>query len=126
MAQSLRRGVEACPAAAAIMAEMSLQDSQVVFAGSRRSKPPLKSLPEEQSAGFAVAAACCAKPMEPVNTTAANAVPIPIAFSFIIGCSPLIAAWKDVIISPCCIRLSPRNPDCCAAVTRGRSPGPFP
>src|SRR5450432_3506635 len=85
-------------------------------------KPPLNPS-AGQFAGFAVASACCAKPTEPVDTTAANAALIPNAFSFIIGCSPVITAWKDVTISPCRTRLSPRNPDCCRAVTRGHGPG---
>src|SRR6266568_1813625 len=66
--------------------------------GQPRLKPPLNPS-AGQFAGFAVAAAFCAKPTEPVNTTAANAAPIPNAFSFMIGCSPVIAAWKDVIIA---------------------------
>src|SRR5271165_6188459 len=91
------------------MAEMSPGLANC-FCGQPRLKPPVNPS-AGQFAGFAGAAGGWAKPTEPVHTTAANAAPIPNAFSFIIGCSPLIAAWKDVIIYPCCFRLSPRSPD---------------
>jgi aryl-alcohol dehydrogenase-like predicted oxidoreductase len=66
---------------------------------------------QRQGAGFAGADWRCAKATLPVHTRAANAAAIPNAFRFIVRCPPVIADWKDVIISPCCIRLSAQSPD---------------
>src|ERR1039457_913813 len=95
------------------MAEMSAGFANCL-SGQPRVKPPCNPS-AGQSAGFAGADWRCAKATVPVHTRPANAAAIPTAFRFIIQCPPVIAGWKDVIISPCCIRLSAHNPDCCVA-----------
>src|SRR5580658_2136263 len=78
------------------MAEMSAGLANC-FCGQPRLKPPLNPS-AGQFSGFAVAAAFCAKPTEPVNTTAAKAAPIPNGFGFMIGCSLVMAAWNPIVM----------------------------